>query len=128
MQVLSALLYGSTAVAMNFVNKATLAEFPLTNVLLLVQMMLALLVLPSLKVLSQAPFLAPRASQLSLGARDLNSLTVQSLGYVAYPSVTRKQAVTLLPVTILYVTNVAFALISLSTLNIVFYRYANTLS
>lgn len=49
-QLFSATLYGSTAVAMNFVNKAALAEFPLTNVLLLNQMLLALIVLPTLKV------------------------------------------------------------------------------
>lgn len=35
---------------MNFVNKAALREFPLSNVLLLNQMMLALLILPTLKV------------------------------------------------------------------------------
>ena len=35
---------------MNFVNKAALIEFPLSNVLLLNQMMLAVLVLPAAKV------------------------------------------------------------------------------
>ena len=38
------------AVSMNFVNKAALQEFPLSNVLLLNQMLLALLILPTLKV------------------------------------------------------------------------------
>lgn len=36
---------------MNFVNKKALKEFPLSNVLLLNQMCLALVVLPSIKVL-----------------------------------------------------------------------------
>ena len=50
MQLFSALLYGCTAVAMNFVNKAALMQFPLSNVLLLNQMVLAVLVLPAAKV------------------------------------------------------------------------------
>ncbi len=50
MQAFSAALYASTAISMNFVNKAALREFPLSNVLLLNQMCLALVVLPSIKV------------------------------------------------------------------------------
>ena len=49
---------------------------------------------------------------------------LQALGLLSYPDVTRAKAVTLLPVTCLYVTNVAFALVSLGSLNIVFYRQA----
>lgn len=51
MQVFSACLYGTVAISMNFVNKGTLRNFPLSNVLLLNQMCLALIVLPSVKVL-----------------------------------------------------------------------------
>lgn len=43
------------AIAMNFVNKAALQQFPLSNILLLNQMLLALFVLPSLKVGCQNP-------------------------------------------------------------------------
>jgi hypothetical protein len=50
MQVFSATLYGLTAISMNFVNKAVLREFSLSNVLLLNQICLSLVVLPSVKV------------------------------------------------------------------------------
>lgn len=50
LQLFSAGFYATMAVSMNFVNKAALREFPLSNVLLLNQMLLALLILPTLKV------------------------------------------------------------------------------
>ena len=50
MQVFSACMYGTVAISMNFVNKGAMREFPLSNVLLLNQMCLALIVLPSIKV------------------------------------------------------------------------------
>ena len=46
---------------------------------------------------------------------------VQGFGYLSYPAITWQRATMVLSVTILYVTNVAFSLVSLSTLNIVFY-------
>jgi hypothetical protein len=49
---------------------------------------------------------------------------LQASGYLTYPAITWKRAVSVLGVTILYVTNVAFSLISLSSLNIVFYSSA----
>ena len=52
LQLFSAAFYGTMAIAMNFVNKAALQNFPLSNVLLLNQMLLALLVLPTLKASS----------------------------------------------------------------------------
>jgi len=100
MQVSSAILYGFTAISMNFVNKKALKEFPLSNVLLLNQMCLALVVLPSIK----------------------------AAGYLTYPAITLKRAVSVLGVTILYVTNVAFSLSSLSSLNIVFYSILKRLT
>ena len=49
---------------------------------------------------------------------------MQAFRLLSYPDITRAKAVALLPVTCLYVTNVAFALVSLGSLNIVFYRQA----
>ena len=46
---------------------------------------------------------------------------LQAAGYLTYPAITLEKAVSVLGVTVLYVTNVAFSLMSLNSLNIVFY-------
>lgn len=52
-------------------------------------------------------------------------LVVQGFGYLSYPAITWQRATMVLTVTILYVTNVAFSLVSLSSLNIVFYSWVS---
>ncbi|KAK9824238.1 hypothetical protein WJX72_008863 [[Myrmecia] bisecta] len=90
----SALLYGGTAIAMNFVNKAALREFPLANAILLFQMLSAIAVIYPLK----------------------------AVGAVKFPPLSLAKAWGLLPVTLLYVSNVGFALVSLQSLNVPMYN------
>ena len=54
LQISAALFYAVCAVSMNFVNKATMLQFPHTNVLLLNQMVLALIIISAAKVSPQA--------------------------------------------------------------------------
>ncbi|CAG9461052.1 unnamed protein product [Pedinophyceae sp. YPF-701] len=89
-----ALLYGAIAVAMGFINKATLQEFPLPLTVLVLQM--------------AATIVALWALQLA--------------GYVDRFEVTFERCRQLLVVTLLYTANTGFALMGLRTLNIPMYN------
>ncbi|BDA44780.1 UDP-N-acetylglucosamine/UDP-glucose/GDP-mannose transporter [Coccomyxa sp. Obi] len=90
----SAFLYGAAAVSMNFVNKLTLQVFGLANTLLFFQMSAVVLTIVLLK----------------------------ALNIVTFPAVNWQRAWGLAPVTLLYVSNVAFALMGLQNLNIPMYN------
>lgn len=90
----SAGLYGATAIAMNFVNKAALMHFSLANSVLLLQMLAAVAIVQPLRW----------------------------AGVLHFPAVSVAKARRLAPVTILYTANVCFALLGLSNLNIPMYN------
>lgn len=89
----SALLYGAVAISMNFVNKATLSQFPLPLALLTLQMLSAVTIVPLL----------------------------QAAGLVHLPPLSLKKGLSLLPLCVLYNANTALALMGLNSLNIPVY-------
>ncbi|KAG1676390.1 hypothetical protein FOA52_001185 [Chlamydomonas sp. UWO 241] len=100
MGLTSALLYGSLAVAMNFVNKFTMMVFPLPNVVILLQMVVTAVLLEWLlraRVLTFPPFHWARCRQL-------------------------------LAITFLYLANTLFALIALQTVNVPMYNVLKRLT
>lgn len=96
MGAFSAVLYGTTAVAMVFINKVVLSVYHFTesNVLLLLQMLTAVAVLHAL----------------------------HTTGLVHLEPLSWPRAKSLVPVAVLYNLNVAFALASLTNLNIPMYN------
>jgi len=89
----SAVLYAVVAILMNFVNKATLMQYPHSNCVLLAQMVAAVGVLFPLRL----------------------------AGVVEFPPLSWAKCVQLFPVCFFYNANTAFALMGLSTLNISMY-------
>ena len=89
----SAVLYAVVAILMNFVNKATLMQYPHSNCVLLAQMVAAVGVLFPLRL----------------------------SGVVDFPPLSWPKCVQLFPVCFFYNANTAFALMGLSTLNISMY-------
>ncbi|KAK9797084.1 hypothetical protein WJX73_006121 [Symbiochloris irregularis] len=90
----AAVLYGAAAISMNFINKASLRVYPLPQTLLLLQMGATLLVL----------------------------LTLQMSRWVIIPPLVPRKAWALLPLTLLFISNVALALVGLQTLDIPMYN------
>ncbi|GAX78815.1 hypothetical protein CEUSTIGMA_g6252.t1 [Chlamydomonas eustigma] len=90
----SAILYGSMAVAMNFINKYMVQMFPLSNVVMILQMVVTWAILHVLLV----------------------------LGYLNFPHFSWGICRQLFFVTVLYTANTAFALIGLKTLNVPMYN------
>lgn len=92
----AALLYGTVAVAMGFINKAVLSVYGVreSNFLLLAQMVVTAAVMFSLR----------------------------AVGKVAFPPVNVAQAKRLAPVAVLYNANVAFALMSLGRVSVPTYN------
>ena len=89
----SCALYAICAVSMNFTNKAALMIFPFANVLLLLQMVTVLVVI----------------------------LPLRALGLVKFPPLNFQKARALLPVSLLYASNVSCALLGLRLLNVPIY-------
>lgn len=132
----SALLYGAAAVSMNFINKLTLQVFGLVNTLLLLQMSAVVLVVAALRVHSP-PSPQSYASCPTMFVTDMLCQGIKSTNYllwidalcqaqagnlVHFPALHLQRAWTLAPVTLLYVSNVAFALMGLQNLNIPMYN------
>lgn len=90
---LATLPAGFCAVSMNFVNKAALMAFPFTNTLLFIQMVAVLMLM----------------------------FPLRSLGVITFPDLNARKARQLLPITLLYIGNVASALLGLKVLNIPMY-------
>lgn len=89
----SAILYAVVAILMNFVNKATLMQYPHSNCVLLAQMVAAVAVLFPLRF----------------------------MGVVDFPPLSWPKCVQFFPVCFFYNANTAFALMGLSSLNISMY-------
>mmetsp|Transcript_5475 Transcript_5475/g.14233 ORF Transcript_5475/g.14233 Transcript_5475/m.14233 type:complete len:382 (-) Transcript_5475:149-1294(-) len=85
-----ALLYAGTAVSMNFVNKATLEVFPLAWTVLFLQMVTTVLVI----------------------------LPLWIAHVVVFPPFSWAMAKQLMPITVFYTSNTAFALLGLQSMNI----------
>ncbi|GIL72333.1 hypothetical protein Vretimale_3998 [Volvox reticuliferus] len=96
----SALLYGTVAVSMNFVNKASMQMLPLPNVVMVMQMVATFLMLHPL---------------LELGVLD-------------FPRFSWATCRRLFWITVLYTANVGFALFGLKTLNIPMYNVLKRLT
>ncbi|KAF5826064.1 hypothetical protein DUNSADRAFT_4992 [Dunaliella salina] len=96
--VLSCLLYMSVSVAMTFVNKYTMQVFPLSNIVMIMQMVATWMILQPLRpILGFKPFSLARARQF-------------------------------LYITIMYTASTAFALIGLKTLNVPMYNVIKRLT
>ncbi|QDZ24235.1 sugar phosphate transporter [Chloropicon primus] len=100
--VASALLYGAVAIAMNFVNKATLMSFPLSGTILLLQMFMGIVIVKTL-------------AALGLVQLSRNSLRV-------------KKALELLPLCLLYNGNTAAALMGLNRVQVPVYSTVKRLT
>mmetsp|Transcript_12864 Transcript_12864/g.27782 ORF Transcript_12864/g.27782 Transcript_12864/m.27782 type:complete len:379 (+) Transcript_12864:240-1376(+) len=90
----SAVLYGTVAVAMNFVNKFTMQVYPLSNVVMVSQMLVTWALLQALLMLRQLDF----------------------------PRFTWTKCRQLFWITVMYTLNTAFALFGLKTLNVPMYN------
>jgi len=96
--VLSCLLYMSVSVAMTFVNKYTMQVFPLSNIVMIMQMLATWMILQPLRpILGFRPFSLARARQF-------------------------------LYITVMYTASTAFALIGLKTLNVPMYNVIKRLT
>ncbi|PNW70042.1 hypothetical protein CHLRE_17g703250v5 [Chlamydomonas reinhardtii] len=96
----SAVLYGCTAVSMNFVNKASMQMLPLPNVVMVGQMVATFLLLhPMLEA-----------------------------GMLGFPKFSWRTCRRLFWITVLYTANVGFALFGLKTLNIPMYNVLKRLT
>ncbi|GFR52719.1 hypothetical protein Agub_g15272, partial [Astrephomene gubernaculifera] len=96
----SAVLYGTTAVSMNFVNKAAMQMLPLPNAVMVLQMLATLLILHPLL----------------------------ELGWLGFPKFSWATCRRLFWITALYTANVGFALFGLKTLNIPMYNVLKRLT
>ncbi|PNH10960.1 UDP-N-acetylglucosamine/UDP-glucose/GDP-mannose transporter [Tetrabaena socialis] len=96
----AAVLYGFTAVSMNFVNKASMQMMPLPNVVMVIQMVATFLILQPLL----------------------------ELGVVDFPRFSWQTCRRLFWITALYTANVGFALFGLRTLNVPMYNVLKRLT
>ncbi|GLC35856.1 hypothetical protein PLESTB_000512900 [Pleodorina starrii] len=96
----SAVLYGTVAVSMNFVNKASMQMLPLPNVVMVMQMVATFLILHPLR----------------------------EMGYLDFPKFSWQTCRRLFWITVLYTANVGFALFGLKTLNIPMYNVLKRLT
>ncbi|GLI68594.1 hypothetical protein VaNZ11_013064 [Volvox africanus] len=96
----SAILYGTVAVSMNFVNKASMQMLPLPNVVMVMQMVSTFMILHPLL----------------------------ELGYLDFPRFSWATCRRLFWITVLYTANVGFALFGLKTLNIPMYNVLKRLT
>jgi solute carrier family 35 protein len=91
--LLSAALYAFIAIGCNFQNKMTLSVYPYANTLLLLQMLTVLAII----------------------------LPLRAFGAVSFPPLSAAKARSLLPITVLYASNVSCALLGLRLLNVPMY-------
>ncbi|KXZ51117.1 hypothetical protein GPECTOR_14g98 [Gonium pectorale] len=96
----SAILYGTVAVSMNFVNKASMQMLPLPNVVMVMQMVATTLLLHPMR----------------------------EMGYLGFPPFSLTTCKRLFWITVLYTANVGFALFGLKTLNIPMYNVLKRLT